>query len=101
MRWSAAVVLLAFQSVFADDRAVVSWEALAQVTVVKQKDRYVPEFSKQIAALDNREVKLRDHAAARPGAAAEAFSAEPQPPSASTACLAPPNSSPRCWCALR
>ena len=59
MRWSAAVVLLAFQSVHADDRAVVSWEALAQVTVVKQKDRYVPEFSKQIAALDKREVRLR------------------------------------------
>jgi uncharacterized protein len=59
MRWSAAVVLLAFQSVLADDRAVVSWEALAQVTVVKQKDRYVPEFSKQITALDKREVRLR------------------------------------------
>jgi len=59
MRWSAAVVLFAFQSALADDAGVVSWEALAQVTVVRQKDRYIPEFSKQIVALDNREVKLR------------------------------------------
>ena len=44
----------------ADDQgAVVPWEALAQVTVTKQKDRYVPEFSKQIVALDKREVRLR------------------------------------------
>jgi hypothetical protein len=40
-----------------DQGAVVSWEALAQVTVSKQKDRYVPEFSKQIVALDKRELK--------------------------------------------
>lgn len=56
----AAVGLLAFQSALAGDRpAVVPWEALAQVTLVKQNDRYIPEFSKQIIALHNREVKLR------------------------------------------
>jgi uncharacterized protein len=55
-----AALLLALSSAFADDRgAVVPWETLAQVSVTKQKDRYVPEFSKQISALDKREVKLR------------------------------------------
>ena len=57
---AAVAVLLASVSAAADDRgAVVPWEALAQVTVTKQKDRYVPEFSRQIVALDKREVKLR------------------------------------------
>jgi uncharacterized protein len=56
----AAAVLLASGLAPANDQgAVVSWEALAQVTVTKQKDRYVPEFSKQIIALDKREVRLR------------------------------------------
>ena len=81
MRWSAAVVLLAFQSVLADDRAVVSWEALAQVTLVKQKDRYIPEFSKQIAALDNREVRLRGFMLPlEPGARQKRFLLSAQPP---------------------
>jgi uncharacterized protein len=57
---AAAAVLLASSLAPANDQvAVVSWEALAQVTVTKQKDRYVPEFSKQIVALDKREVRLR------------------------------------------
>ena len=56
----ATLVLLAFFSAFADERAgVVPWETLANVSVTRQKDRYVPEFSKQILALDKREVKLR------------------------------------------
>jgi hypothetical protein len=55
-----AAVLLASGAAPADDqRALVSWEALAQVSVTRQKDRYVPEFSKQIVALDKREVRLR------------------------------------------
>ena len=57
---AAAAVLLASGFAPANDQgAVVSWEALAQVTVTKQKDRYVPEFPKQIVALDKREVRLR------------------------------------------
>ena len=60
MRRVAAALLLAFQVAVADDKAaVVPWETLAQVSVTRQKDRYVPEFSKQIVALDNREVRLR------------------------------------------
>jgi len=56
----AAAGLLAFSFALAEDRGgVVPWETLAQVSVTKQKDRYVPEFSKQILALDKREVKLK------------------------------------------
>jgi len=64
MRRAGALIavawLVAFSSAAADDRGgVVPWETLAQVSVTKQKDRYVPEFSKQILALDKREVKLK------------------------------------------
>ncbi|HWM42213.1 MAG TPA: DUF3299 domain-containing protein [Burkholderiales bacterium] len=56
----AVALLLALSSAFADELgAVIPWEMLAQVSVTKQKDRYVPEFSKQITALDKREVKLK------------------------------------------
>lgn len=60
-----AAVALAFAGalfalvVAADERSVVSWETLAKVSVTKQKDRYVPEFSPQIAALDKRQVTLK------------------------------------------
>lgn len=57
---AAAALLVAIQLAVADDKsAMVSWETLAQVSVTRQKDRYVPEFSKQILALDQREVKLK------------------------------------------
>jgi hypothetical protein len=56
----AAALLLALMPAAAEDKsAVVPWETLAQVSVTRQKDRYVPEFSKQILALDQREVKLK------------------------------------------
>ncbi len=38
---------------------VVSWKVLAQVDLVKQKDRYVPKFPADVAALDQKEVKLQ------------------------------------------
>ena len=38
---------------------VVSWKLLAQVELVKQKDRYVPQFAKDVAALDQKEVKVQ------------------------------------------
>jgi hypothetical protein len=56
---AAAVLLVSSLAPANEQGAVVSWEALAQVTVTKQKDRYVPEFSKQVVALDKREVRLR------------------------------------------
>jgi hypothetical protein len=40
-------------------KGVVSWKTLADVTPVKQKDRFVPQFSKVIADLDRKEVKLQ------------------------------------------
>ena len=38
---------------------VVSWKTLAQVELVKQKDRYVPQFSSSVTALDKKEVKVQ------------------------------------------
>ena len=38
---------------------VVSWKLLAQVELVKVKDRYQPQFSAEVAALNAREVKLQ------------------------------------------
>ena len=38
---------------------VLSWKMLSQVELVKQKDRYVPQFSKDVAALDQKEVKVQ------------------------------------------
>ena len=38
---------------------VVSWKLLSQVELVKQKDRYVPQFAKDVAALDQKEVKMQ------------------------------------------
>lgn len=40
-------------------QGVVSWNTLAKVKQVKAKDRILPEFSKEIAALNNQEVKLQ------------------------------------------
>ena len=38
---------------------VLSWKTLAQVELVKQKDRYVPQFASSIAALNAKEVKIQ------------------------------------------
>ncbi len=38
---------------------VVSWRLLAQVELVKLKDRYQPQFAAGVAALDAKEVKLQ------------------------------------------
>jgi hypothetical protein len=40
-------------------KGVVSWKTLAEVTPVKQKDRFVPQFSSGIEGLDRKEVKLQ------------------------------------------
>ena len=56
---AAAAAFLAWSAFAHDKGGLVPWEALAQVSVTKQKDRYVPEFSPQVLALDKREVKLR------------------------------------------
>jgi hypothetical protein len=38
---------------------VVSWKLLAQVELVKLKDRYAPQFAAAVAALAGKEVKLQ------------------------------------------
>ena len=38
---------------------VVSWKLLAQVELVKVKDRFQPQFASGVAALDAKEVKLQ------------------------------------------
>jgi hypothetical protein len=38
---------------------VVSWKLLSQVELVKQKDRYVPKFGNDVAALDQKQVKVQ------------------------------------------
>jgi hypothetical protein len=38
---------------------VLSWKILSQVELVRQKDRYVPQFSADVAALDKKEVKVQ------------------------------------------
>jgi hypothetical protein len=38
---------------------VLSWKTLAQVELVKMKDRYVPQFAKEVASLDQKQVKLQ------------------------------------------
>lgn len=43
----------------AERKDVVSWRLLAQVELVKLKDRYVPQFSSGVAALDKKEVKVQ------------------------------------------
>lgn len=40
-------------------KGVVSWNTLAKVKQVKTKDRILPEFSKEITELDNKEVKVQ------------------------------------------
>jgi uncharacterized protein len=40
-------------------KGVVSWRTLAQVEAVRQKDRFIPQFSNNVLALDRKEVKLQ------------------------------------------
>jgi len=40
-------------------KGVVSWKTLAEVTPVKQKDKFVPGFSPRISELDKKEVRLQ------------------------------------------
>jgi hypothetical protein len=42
-----------------DRNDVVSWKVFAQVELIKQKDRYVPQFAKDVAALDQKQVKVQ------------------------------------------
>jgi hypothetical protein len=62
-----AIALLAAASAVAqtppaplpERKDIVSWKLLAQVELVKVKDRYQPQFSTGVAALDAKEVKIQ------------------------------------------
>ncbi len=43
----------------AERKDVVSWKLFAQVELIRMKDRYVPQFSPAVAALDQKEVKVQ------------------------------------------
>lgn len=45
--------------VLPDVKGVVSWDTLAKVKQIKSKDRILPEFSKEIVALNDKEVKVQ------------------------------------------
>lgn len=42
-----------------DVKGVVSWDTLAKVKQIKTKNRILPEFSKEITALNDKEVKVQ------------------------------------------
>lgn len=42
-----------------DRNDVVPWKLLSQVELIKQKDRYVPQFAPAVAALDKKEVTMQ------------------------------------------
>ena len=43
----------------AERKDVVSWKTLAQVELVKAKDRYVPQFATSVTSLDQKQVKMQ------------------------------------------
>ena len=40
-------------------KGVLSWKTLGEVKPVKQKDRFVPEFTKAVSVLDKKEVRIQ------------------------------------------
>ena len=55
-------VALAFPAIaqeLAERKDVVSWKLLAQVELVKLKDRYVPQFATGVSSLDQKQVKVQ------------------------------------------
>ena len=43
----------------AERKDILSWKLLAQVELVKMKDRYVPQFAQSVASLDQKDVKIQ------------------------------------------
>ena len=55
-------IALAFPAIaqeLAERKDVVSWKLLAQVELVKMKDRYVPQFATGVSSLDQKQVKVQ------------------------------------------
>lgn len=57
--FTAAMAVLCSYAAADERAAALSWEALANVRLIKQGDRYVPSFPKELAALDKTQVKLQ------------------------------------------
>jgi len=55
----AAALLIAPQVLADAGKATLSWEALGQAGIVKKGDRFVPQYPKEVAALDSKEVRLQ------------------------------------------
>jgi uncharacterized protein len=53
------IALLAWAPLASAEPAKASWEALGMAGLVKKGDRFVPEFTKDLLALDKRDVKLQ------------------------------------------
>jgi hypothetical protein len=64
-RRSAALLLLALAGAgpalgqAPAKQGVLTWEALGQAGIVKKGDRFVPQYPKEVAALDSQQVKLQ------------------------------------------
>ena len=56
---AALLSAAAYAQTLVERKDVVSWKLLAQVELVKVKDRYQPQFSSGVAALDAKEVKVQ------------------------------------------
>ena len=59
---AAAALVLGLHAATApadDKRPMVSWDALGQVKGVMDKGRFVPQFPREVAALDKREVRVQ------------------------------------------
>lgn len=57
----AAAALLALPASADDAKGALSWPALGMVEVIKQGDRYVPRFPKDVAAFEAKTVKLQGY----------------------------------------
>jgi hypothetical protein len=56
----ASLLALHAAMAWADDkRPTLSWAVLGQAGIVKQQDRFVPQFPKEVVALDQKQVKLQ------------------------------------------
>ena len=60
LRVAAAAMLVVSAFAAADERGLLlPWETLSKVSLVKQGDRFVPVFPKELTALDKAQVKLQ------------------------------------------
>ena len=61
MRFVALILIGVCGAGWAADTApgVLPWDKFADVSMVKAKDRYVPQFGKEIAAFEKKEIKLQ------------------------------------------